>query len=47
MALGWFITGSMVWEYDGKWVQLRTYIPVRHWLLQRLVNSCFDHLWLF
>ena len=29
MALGWFITGSVVWEYNGKWVRLSTYLPVR------------------
>jgi hypothetical protein len=25
---GKFITGSFLWEYDGKWVQLKTYWPV-------------------
>ena len=25
---GKFFTGSFLWEYDGKWVQLKTYIPV-------------------
>lgn len=29
LALGWFITGSALWNYDGKWVQIRTYFPVR------------------
>jgi len=29
MTLGWFITGSIIWEYDGKWVRLSTYLPVR------------------
>jgi hypothetical protein len=29
MALGWLITGSVFWEYDGKWVRLATYLPVR------------------
>ncbi|KAF7978313.1 hypothetical protein HWV62_921 [Athelia sp. TMB] len=24
---GKFFTGSFLWEYDGKWVQLKTYIP--------------------
>ncbi|KAF9515235.1 hypothetical protein BS47DRAFT_1294139 [Hydnum rufescens UP504] len=24
---GWFITGSPLWGYDGKWAHLRTYIP--------------------
>ncbi|KAK1217350.1 hypothetical protein PQX77_019985 [Marasmius sp. AFHP31] len=24
---GKFITGSYLWEYDGKWVRLRTYFP--------------------
>lgn len=25
---GKFFTGSFLWEYDGKWAQLKTYIPV-------------------
>lgn len=25
---GKFFTGSFLWEYDGKWVQLKTYMPV-------------------
>jgi hypothetical protein len=25
---GKLITGSFLWEYDGKWVQLKTYWPV-------------------
>lgn len=29
---GKFITGSYLWEYEGKWAQLKTYWPV----------SCFD-----
>jgi hypothetical protein len=32
---GKFVTGSFLWDYDGKWVQLKTYIPV--WC------SCFLH----
>jgi hypothetical protein len=30
LLAGWFITGSPLWGYDGKWVHLRTYIPVRY-----------------
>jgi hypothetical protein len=26
---GRFFTGSFVWEYDGKWIRLKTYWPVR------------------
>ena len=26
---GNFVTGSYTWEYEGKWVQLKTYWPVR------------------
>ena len=29
MLTGKFVTGSYLWEYDGKWVQARTYFPVR------------------
>lgn len=25
---GKFFTGSFLWEYEGKWVQLKTYMPV-------------------
>lgn len=25
---GKFFTGSFLWEYDGKWVRLKTYWPV-------------------
>ena len=25
---GKFFTGSFLWEYDGKWVRLKTYLPV-------------------
>jgi len=24
---GKFVTGSFLWDYDGKWVQIKTYIP--------------------
>lgn len=27
---GKFVTGSYLWEYDGKWVQAKTYLPVRN-----------------
>jgi len=27
MLAGWFITGSPLWEYDGKWSHLKTYFP--------------------
>jgi hypothetical protein len=27
---GKFITGSFMWEYESRWLQLKTYIPVRH-----------------
>ena len=26
---GKFVTGSYIWEYDGKWIQAKTYFPVR------------------
>lgn len=29
MLAGKFVTGSYLWEYDGKWVQAKTYFPVR------------------
>jgi hypothetical protein len=29
LALGWFITGSPLWEYEGKWAHLQSYFPVR------------------
>ena len=29
MLTGKFVTGSSLWEYDGKWVQAKTYFPVR------------------
>ena len=29
LLAGWFITGHPLWGYDGKWVHLQTYIPVR------------------
>ena len=29
---GKFVTGSFLWEYDGKWVQAKTYFPVRNHL---------------
>jgi hypothetical protein len=25
---GKFITGSFLWEYEGKWTNLKTYMPV-------------------
>jgi hypothetical protein len=28
VLMGKFVTGSFLWEYDGKWVQLKTYLPV-------------------
>lgn len=28
---GKFFTGSFLWEYDGKWVRLKTYLPVGHY----------------
>ena len=27
---GKFVTGSYLWDYDGKWVQAKTYLPVRN-----------------
>uniref|UniRef100_A0A0W0G4A4 Uncharacterized protein n=1 Tax=Moniliophthora roreri TaxID=221103 RepID=A0A0W0G4A4_MONRR len=24
---GKFVTGSFIWEYDGKWIRLKTYFP--------------------
>lgn len=27
---GKFITGSYLWEYEGKWAQLKTYWPVSY-----------------
>ena len=29
MLTGKFVTGSYIWEYDGKWAQAKTYLPVR------------------
>ena len=29
MLTGKFVTGSYLWDYDGKWVQAKTYFPVR------------------
>jgi hypothetical protein len=28
LLAGKFVTGSYIWEYDGKWLQLETYYPV-------------------
>ncbi|KAF5357579.1 hypothetical protein D9758_007457 [Tetrapyrgos nigripes] len=33
---GKFITGSYTWDYEGKWVQLKTYLPDRN---QRLFSE--------
>ena len=30
MLTGKFVTGSYLWDYDGKWVQTKTYFPVRN-----------------
>ena len=30
MLTGKFVTGSYIWEYDGKWVQAKTYSQVRN-----------------
>ena len=30
LLTGKFVTGSYLWEYDGKWVQAKTYFPVRN-----------------
>lgn len=30
LLTGKFVTGSYIWEYDGKWVQAKTYFPVRN-----------------
>lgn len=29
LFFGWFITGSALWEYEGKWTKWETYFPVR------------------
>jgi hypothetical protein len=29
LIAGKFFTGSFLWEYEGKWAQLKTYWPVR------------------
>jgi len=44
MALGWFITGSVFWEYNGKWVRLSTYLPdpSRHKLFSEMELAEFD-----
>jgi len=28
---GKFFTGSLLWEYDGKWARMKTYLPVGHY----------------
>lgn len=47
MALGWFITGSVFWEYDGKWVRLSTYLPVSYFFrdfLSTLLAASRPHM---
>jgi len=43
---GKFVTGSYLWEYDGKWVQLRTYLPEVSFshlcATQQLIPTSFD-----
>lgn len=34
---GKFVTGSFLWEYEGKWTNLKTYMPVR----LPLTTACF------
>ncbi len=41
---GKFITGSYLWEYEGKWAQLKTYWPVRR--VQLFAVSCFGFMYL-
>ena len=40
MLTGKFVTGSYLWEYDGKWVQAKTYFPVRRYPLPTLALPC-------
>jgi hypothetical protein len=40
MLAGKFVTGSYLWEYDGKWVQAKTYFPVRNRPLPTLSLPC-------
>jgi len=39
MLAGKFVTGSYLWDYDGKWVQTKTYFPVRSHPHPSLVTS--------
>lgn len=43
---GKFFTGSYLWEYDGKWIRLRTYFPVSLYIpltrAQYLIQSSFS-----
>ncbi|KAF8314784.1 cytochrome b5 [Clavulina sp. PMI_390] len=42
LVLGWFITGSALWGYDGKWVQMNTYFPPPSLLLSEEELALFD-----
>ncbi|KAF8665816.1 hypothetical protein AX16_000259 [Volvariella volvacea WC 439] len=39
---GKFFTGSFLWEYDGKWVQLKTYMPSGQRLFSERLLAEFD-----
>jgi len=42
MLAGWFITGSALWEYEGKWAHLKTYLPAPQKLLTEAELAKFD-----
>ena len=40
MLTGKFVTGSYLWEYDGKWIQAKTYFPVSNTLYAPFSLPC-------
>ncbi|KIK65725.1 hypothetical protein GYMLUDRAFT_39234 [Collybiopsis luxurians FD-317 M1] len=39
---GKFFTGSFLWEYEGKWIRLRTYFPPKQQLFTESALSNYD-----
>jgi len=42
LLAGKFVTGSYLWEYDGKWVQAKTYFPAKQQLFSEQTLAQFD-----
>jgi hypothetical protein len=41
---GKFITGSYLWDYESRWLQVKTYLPVRHDVIISLKISLIPSL---